>query len=277
VARLLAQKLATQMEAIVVVESKPGDNGNIAAEYVAKAKPDGYTLLVNTSAVVFSPAYGEKLSFDLLTDFAPVEMVSSSPFALAVNPAIPSGNLNEFISYLRANPGKFNYGSPGTGGISHLGGLLFLQANGLSAVHIPYKSGGQVMTDIAAGHIQFSIQGLTNVVPLMKANRVRALATTGLTRAALLPDVPTLNETVMPKFELVNFGGVLAPARTPPAIIRRLNVEIAKAFQDPDIKAKLFLEGGEPRTSSVEEYGVYLRNELNRWTKIVKDNNIKPD
>jgi tripartite-type tricarboxylate transporter receptor subunit TctC len=203
VARLIAQKMAAQMNASVVVDNKPGANGNIGAEFVAKSKPDGYTLLLDTNQTVLSRAFDQKLGYDVFKDLAPVGFIASSPFVLAVNSAVPVNNVAEFVAYLKTNPGKLAFGSGGVGAMSHFGPILFLQAFGVSALHVPFKGAGPALLDLAAGRVQFTMQGPTVVVPLAKDKRVKMIAITSLTRSPLLPDLPTLAESGMPGFELV--------------------------------------------------------------------------
>jgi tripartite-type tricarboxylate transporter receptor subunit TctC len=276
IARLLAQTLSVQMNANFVVDNRDGANGNIANELVAKSKPDGYALLVTTATMVLSRAFGEKLGYDMLTDLAPVALVASSPYFLVVHPSVPVNSVEEFIAYAKANPDKLAYGSGGF--INFLRPMLFMQSFGLKALHVPYKGGGAAMVDLLAGRIQFRFADIAQVVPLIKDKRLKVLAFTGLKRAAELPDVPTLAETVMPGVELAgNWYGVMAPAKTSPAIVNKLSGEILKTLQNPDIISKLAQQGQLPFGASSNEFGAYLRNELERWTKVIKDNNIKPE
>jgi tripartite-type tricarboxylate transporter receptor subunit TctC len=274
-ARLLAAKLSAQMNANVFVDNKPGASGHIGNESAAKSKPDGYTMLFNDAGVVLAPALGEKLGYDLFKELAPVSFVAASPFALIVHPSVPSNTAAEFIAYLRANPDKLAYGSAGIGTVNHLGPLRFLQLNGLSALHVPYKGGALMMLDVAAGRVQWAITSLVTVLPLAKEKRIKVLAYGGLKRSPLLPEVPTLSETVMPGFEVGNWNAVMVPAQTPPAIVTRLNGEILKALQDAGLKSRLEEQGAEPRSSTPEEYNLYLKSELERWTKVVKTAGVK--
>jgi tripartite-type tricarboxylate transporter receptor subunit TctC len=273
-ARLLAQSLSTQMNGNVVVENRVGASGNIGADYVAKSKPDGYTVLLNTGGVILSRAFGEKLNYDVLNDLAPVTLAASAPQVLYVNLAVPASNLSEFIAYVKANPGKLAYGSSGVGGTSHLASLLFLQTNGLSALHVPYKGSELAALDVVSGRIQFAMQGVAAVAQLVKDKRVKALAFTGLRRSPLLPDLPTAAET-MPGFEISSWFGIMVPVKTPPAIAKRLNTEIIKALQDPEVQAKLAQQGAETMGTTPEAYANYLRSELDRWTQVIKTAGIK--
>ena len=277
VARALAQKLSTQMNIIVIAENKPGANANIATEFVARARPDGQTLLFNTPALILSRAFGDKLSYDAIKDFAPVALVASSPYVLVTHPSVPADTVGDFIALVKAHPDKLAYGSAGAGSLTHLAGLLFLQANGASALHVPYKGGGPALQDLVGGRIAFAMQGQTAVVPLVKDKRLKALAFTAMKRSPLFPDVPTLNESGMPGFEIGAWFGVLVPANTPSAIVKRLNAEIVKAVQDPDLKARLAHEGVETLGSTPEQYGVYFRAEVERWTRVAKSSGVKPE
>ena len=277
VARQLAQKLSQQMNANVVVDNRPGANGNIGAEFVAKSKPDGSTLLLNTSSVILSPALGEKTSYDVFKDLTPVSLVAAAPQLLIAHPSVPANTPAEFIAYVRANPNKLSYGSSGIGNITHLGPLLFLQANGLSALHVPYKGASFAAIDLVAGRIQFRFSDLTSVLPMVTDKRVKPIATAGLRRSVLLPEVPTFAETVMPGFEVGSWFGVLMPPNTPAAIVRRLNGEIFKALQNPEMKARLAQDNVDPIGSSTEEYAAYLKSEFQRWSSLIKSSGIKSE
>jgi len=277
VARVLAQKLGEQMGQTVVVENKPGANGNIAAELVAKSLPDGYTVFYNTSAVALSPALYKKLGYDVLSDFAPVALTAVIPLVLAVHPSLPVTTIQEFIDYLKLNPGKFSYGSAGNGNITHLGAFLMLQAKGLSAAHIPYKGSAPALMDLVGGQTQFTTDTVNSALPFIKEKRLRALAVTSLTRTSVLPDVPTLNETVMPGFEVGAWQGLLVPAKTSPEIVKRLNAEILKVLASSDVRAKLALQGAEPLGSTPTEYGAYIKSEVDRWIRVVKQSGVTLD
>ena len=276
-ARLLSQRLAAQMNATVLVDNKPGANGHIAAEFVAKSRPDGYNLLLHSPTMIIGRALGEKTGYDLLQDLAPVSLIASSPELLFVHPAVPANNVAEFIAYLRANPDKLAYGSSGTGSITHLASLLFLQLNGLRALHVPYKGSPPVMLDLVGGRIHFTMQGVTSGLAMVKDKRLKVLAIASLARTPLLPDVPTLTETVMPGFEVGAWYGLMTRARTPPEIIKRLNAETVTALKDPDVKARLAQENADPIIATPEEFGAYIKSELERWTKVIKGADLKPE
>ncbi|NBS46541.1 MAG: tripartite tricarboxylate transporter substrate binding protein [Betaproteobacteria bacterium] len=270
VARVLAQKLAEQMGQSVVVDNKPGANGNIAAELVAKAPADGYTLFYNTSAVALSPALYKKLGYDVRADFAPVALTAVIPLVLAVHPSVPANSVAEFIAHLKANPGKLSYGSAGNGNITHLGAYLMLQSQGLTAVHVPYKGSAPALTDAVAGQTQFLTDTINSALPFIREKRLRALAVTSLQRSPVLPEVPTLNESGLRGFEVGAWQGLMVPARTPVDIVNRLNTEVMKALASADVRARLAAQGASPLGSTPAEYASYLRDELQRWDRVVK-------
>ncbi len=277
IARVIAQKLTEQMGLPIIVENKAGANGNIAAEFVAKAQPDGYTLLYNTSSIALSPALYKKLGYYVRTDFAPVILTSAVPLLLSVNPSVPANNVKEFIDLLRAKPNALSYGSAGIGNITHLGSFLFLQSQGLVATHVPYKGSGPSVVATIAGEVQFNMEPLTVGLSSAKDKRIRPLVVTNLKRSAILPDVPTLNETVMPGFEVATWQGILAPARTPPEIVNRLNAEVTKALASPDVREKLQAQGADLLGSTPEQYAAYLKAEVERWSKVVKSSGVQFD
>lgn len=277
VARVLAQKLTEQMGQPVVVDNKPGANGNIAAELVTKAPSDGYTLFYNTSAVALSPALYKKMSYDVRADFAPVALTAVIPLVLAVHPSLPVNTVQEFVQYAKNNPDKLSYGSAGNGNITHLCAYLILQDKGLTAVHAPYKGSAPALTDLVAGQTQFTTDTINSALPFIKEKRLKALAVTSLKRTSVLPDVPTLSETIMPGFEVGAWQGVLVPAKTSPDIIKRLNAEVVKALASADVRAKLAVQGAEPLGSTPVEYGNYIKSELDRWSRVVKQTGASLD
>ncbi|HQQ68913.1 MAG TPA: tripartite tricarboxylate transporter substrate binding protein [Alicycliphilus sp.] len=270
VARVLAQKLSEQMGQPVVVDNKPGANGNIGAVQVSKAVADGHTVLYNTSSITLSPALYKSLQYDVLRDLAPVALTAVVPLALVVSPAVPASNVREFVAYAQANPGKLSYGSAGNGNVTHLAAYQFAKAQGIEATHVPYRGSAPADVDLAAGQIQFMTDTINSVMSFVKDRRMKLLAVTTARRMSLYPDVPTLAETVMPGFEAGAWQGVMVPAATPAAVVQRLNAEINKALQSTDVRGKLAVQGAEPLGSTPEEYGAYVRKELARWAGVVK-------
>lgn len=276
VSRVIAQQLSVQLGVSVVVDNKPGAGGNIAAELVARAPADGYTVFYNTSAIVIGPALYGKVNYDTLNDFAPVALTASVPLVLVVNPKLPIRSVKEFIDYARANPDKLNYSSSGTGTITHLASAMFSTQMGLQTQHVPYKGSAPGLVDLAAGQTQFMTDTMNTVLPYVRDGRLRALGVASLKRSPLLPEVPTLAETI-PGFEAAAWQGVVLPAQTPSEIVTRLNQEVNKALQNPEVRAKLAAQGADILGGSSAEYAAYLRSELPRWAKAVKDSGAKAE
>ncbi len=270
VARVLGKKLSEQMGQSVVIDNKPGANGNIGAVAVSKAAADGYTVLYNTSSITLSPALYKNLSYDVQRDLAPVALTAVVPLALVVNPAVPANNVREFVTWAKTQGGKLSYGSAGNGNVTHLVAYQFAQQMGIDAVHVPYKGSAPADVDLVAGQIQFMTDTINSVMPFVKDKRMKLLAVTTAKRMSLFPDAPTLGETVMPGFEAGAWQGVMVPAGTPAAVVQRLNAEIAKALQSAEVKEKLAQQGAEPLGSSPEEYAAYIKKELARWAAVVK-------
>ena len=274
VARVLAQKMSDQMGQQVVIDNKPGANGNIAAELVAKAPADGYTVLYNTSSIALSATLYKKLNYDVRTDFSPIALTAVIPLVLMVHPSVPVQNLDQLVQHLKANPGKVSYGSAGNGNITHLGAFLILQQKGVQANHIPYKGSIPALTDLVGGQTQFMTDTVNSALPFIKDNKLRAIAVTSLKRTSVLPQVPTLSELGMPQFEVGAWQGLLAPAKTPPEVIARLNAEINKALAAPDVKAKLAVQGADPLGSSPAEYGQYIKSEIDRFANVIRQSGV---
>jgi tripartite-type tricarboxylate transporter receptor subunit TctC len=254
----------------VVVDNKPGANGNIGGALVSKAAADGHTLLYNTSSITLSPALYKSMQYDVLRDLAPVALTAVVPLALVVNPAVPANSVQEFVAYAKANPGKLSYGSAGNGNVTHLAAYQFVRAQGIEATHVPYRGSAPADVDLAAGQIQFMTDTINSVMAFVKDRRMKLLAVTTAKRMSLFPEVPTLAETVMPGFEAGAWQGLMVPAGTPAAVVQRLNAEVNKALQSADMRDKLAVQGAEPLGSTPEEYGAYVRKELARWATVVK-------
>ena len=271
VARVIAQKTSEQMGQPIVIENRAGANSNIGSALVAKAAPDGYTVLYNTSAVTLSPALYKSIGYDLKRDLAPVALTAVVPLALVVSNDVPANNVKEFIAYARSRPGKLSYGSAGNGNITHLGAYQLARSTGIEAVHIPYKGSAPADVDLAAGQIQFMTETINSVIPFIKDKRIKLLAVTTPKRISLFPDVPTLAEAGVPGSEAGAWQGLMVPAKTPRPVVDRLNAEVNKALQSAEVRAKLASQGTEPLGSTAEEYAAYIDRELLRWSRVVKE------
>jgi tripartite-type tricarboxylate transporter receptor subunit TctC len=216
----------------------------------------------------------KKLSYDVLRDLVPVALTATVPLGLVVNPSLPIHNVSEFIAYAKANPGKLTYGSAGAGNVTHLGAFQFLQANGIEALHVPYKGSAPADADLVGGQIQFMTDTINSIAGFVREKRLRLLAVTTPKRTALFPDVPTLAESGMPGFEVSAWQGMMVPSNTPVPVINRLNAELTKALQDPEVQQKMAIQGAIPLGSTPEEYGTYIKSELARWSKIVKQTGV---
>ena len=277
-ARIFALKLGESMGQQIVVDNKPGAGGNIAAAEAAKAPADGYSIFYNTSAISIAPSLYSKLNYDVLKDYAPVALTATVPLVLVINPALPVRNVQELVAYSRANPAKMNYASSGSGTITHLAGALFATQMGLAMQHIPYKGSAPALVDVAGGQTQMMIDTINTVLPYVKDNRLRALAIAIPRRSAALPDVPTLEEAAkLPGFEMSAWQGIVVPAATPKEIVARLNAEVNKAVQNADLRQRLAAQGAEPLGGSSDHYAAYIKSELGRWSKVVKDSGAKAD
>jgi tripartite-type tricarboxylate transporter receptor subunit TctC len=274
VARVIAQKMSDQMGQQIVVDNRPGANSNLGAAFVAKAAPDGYTVLYNTSAVTLSPALYKNMTYDVQRDLAPVGLAAVVPLALVVANSVPANNVKEFIAYAKANSGKLSYGSAGNGNVTHLAAYQFTKATGIDAVHVPYKGSAPADVDLAAGQIQFMTETVNSVMAFVKDKRMKMLAVTTPKRLSIFPDVPTLAEAGVPGFDVGAWQGLMVPAKTPAPIVERLNAELMKALQSPEVRAKLAQQGTEPLGSTPAEYGAYIKSELARWSKIVKETGV---
>ena len=276
-ARTLAPKLAELIGQPVIVENKPGAGTNIANEFVAKAAPDGTTLLVNTPAVAINMSLYRNLPFDTLRDFAPVSMFSESPNILVVNAKLAAASLKDFLAYARANPGKLNYSSAGAGTTQHLSAELLKLRTGISMVHVPYKGTAPSLTALLAGEVDASFANIPAVLQHVKSGRLRPLASTGAKRAAQMPEVPTMKEAGVEGVEVTVWYGVLAPAATPKEMVAGLSGAVAKAAHDPEMKKRLAEQGAEPVGNSAEEFAKILEDEVATWAEVVKVSGARVD
>jgi len=275
--RLVGMKMAESLGQPFIVENKPGANGTIGATFVAKSAPDGYTILFShVGPMAISPAVVDKMPYDTLKDFEPVTQVASGALVLLVRNDIPITNLKELVAYGKANQGKMSCGSVGPASTSHLACELFHILGGVQTIHVPYKGSAPVITDMLGGQISIAFLNIAGAMPQMRANQIRPVAVTTLKRSGVLPDLPTMNET-MPGFEVNSWYGMMAPAGTPKAIVQTLQREVAKALKAPDVAEKLKEFGLDPVGNTPEEHAAQLRADLERWGKVAKAAKIKVD
>jgi tripartite-type tricarboxylate transporter receptor subunit TctC len=270
-ARALADKLSQALGQPVIVESKPGAGATIGADYVAKAKPDGHTLLMGAVHHTIASSVYKKLPYDFSKDLAPVTTVALVPNVLVVNASTPVKNVAELVAMLKPTPGKFAYGSNGNGTAQHLIGTQFQNLTGTDVIHIPYKGSGPLSTDLLGGQILMSFDTITPVLPHIKAGKLRPLAVTTAKRSAALPDVPTLEEAGLKGFNIGTWFGVLAPVATPKDIVARLNAEMVKIIQSPEFKAKMADIGAEPIGNTSAQMAQQIASETEKFGKLVKD------
>lgn len=275
--RIIAERLTQNMGQPVVMENRGGAGGNVGAEAAARSAPDGYTLVLVAPSLAISPSLYAKLNYDPVKDLAPISLVGTVPNVLITHPSVPAQNLAEFIALAKTKPGGMNFGSGGSGTSNHLGGELFNSVAGVKLVHVPYKGVNLAMNDVLGGQIQLVVIGIPAALPHIKAGRLRALGVIAPQRAPTLPEVPTVAEAGLPNYEVTTWYGVLAPAGTPRAIIARLNTELGRVMHAPDLKERFAATGTEPRTSTPEEFADYIRQEIAKWGKVVRDAGLKAD
>jgi len=270
-ARALAEKLQQSVGQPVIVESKPGAGATLGADYVVKSKPDGYTLLVGAVHHTIASSVYKKLPYDFQKDLAPITTIALVPNVLSVNAASPVKNVAELVALLKSQPGKHNYGSNGNGTAQHLIGTQFENMTGTQFAHIPYKGSGPLVTDLLGGQITMTFDNVTPVLPHIKAGKLRPLAVTTAKRSSALPDVPTLDEAGLKGFNIGTWFGVLAPAATPKEIVTRLNTEMVKIIQSPEFRKRMGEIGAEPIGDSTDQMAAQIKNETEKFAKLVKE------
>ena len=277
VARILSAKLADDWRQPVIVDNRAGADGVIGTDLAAKAPPDGHTLFMGTAGnLAINPSLYSKVPFDIARDFAPLTQIVTVDMMLTVNPSLPARSVKELIALAKAQPGKFNYASTGTGGIPHLGAELFVRMADLDIHHVPYKGGGPAMADLIAGHVQVYVMSVVQGAPSVKDGRARALALLSPKRSPLLPDVPALAETIS-GYEATNWYGLVVPAKTPAATQRRIHTDVLKAMRLPDVNDAIVGQGAVPTVSSPEEFAAFLKAETAKWAKVIREANIKAE
>ena len=277
-ARVLGIKLSDSLGEQVVIDNRAGANGNIGMEIVAKAPPDGHTIVLGYIAnVAIGPSLYDKLPFDPVKDYEPITLLATSPNVLVAHPSVKATNMKELIALAKAQPGKLNYASASVASVGHLTGELINQLAGIKMTHVAYKGSGQAVTDLLGGHIQLMYSGFSSTLTHIKSGKLRAIAQTGEKRSPALPDVPTIAESGFPKFEATAWYGVHAPAKTPKPIVNKLNAEFVKALKLPDVRERLSSLGFEIAGSTPEQYASYIKSEIKKWEKVVKASGAKPE
>ncbi len=277
-ARLLSEPLARLINQPVVIDNRPGASGNTAYQYVARAKPDGYTLLISYSGYhVGNPSLMDKLPWDPIKDFTPLALLTTSTNVIAVHPSVPANNLKEFIAYAKANPGKLNYASQGNGSVSHIGTEIFKQIANIDLVHVPYKGSGAAIQDVLSGQVQVFITTPPSVMQHIQIDKLKALAVTGKTRHPMLPNVPTTAEAGVPSFQLESWVGLYAPANTPPAVVAKITDAVKRSMELPEVKQRADTAGVDISYLNPTALDALLKKELPYWNKIIKSANIHLD
>jgi tripartite-type tricarboxylate transporter receptor subunit TctC len=270
IARVVGAKISESLGQPVLIESKPGANGTIGATFVAKSAPDGYTLLFShVGPIAISPALVKEMPYDSVKDFSPITQVVSGPTILVVRPGIPATTMKELLAYAKANPGKLSYGSVGPASTTHLAGEMVKLMGGVDILHVPYKGSAPVVTDMLGGQIDMAFINVAGILPQIQSGKVRPIAVSTLKRSSILPEVPTVAET-LPGFEVNSWYGMMAPAGTPKDIVMLLYRECVKALKAPDVVERLKQNGLDPVGSTPEEYAAKIHDDLERWAKIVK-------
>ena len=276
-ARIVAQKLSENLGQQVVADNRPGATGNIGGELAARAAPDGYTLIQVATSHATNPALQAKMPFDPIRDFAPVTLLSQAPNLWVVHPSLPAHNMRELIALAKSRPGQIDYASAGTGSSQHLAGELLKSLAGIAMVHIPYKGSPPALIDVLGGRVVLMCSTIAPAMPQVKAGKLRALAVTSLTRSAAAPEIPTVAESGLPGYEATAWQGVLAPAATPRDIIVKINTEIVRVINQPEVRKQLADQGYEPVGNSPEQFAAYIKSEISKWTRVIKAAGLKAE
>ena len=276
-ARAVSQKLSEQVNQPVVIDNRPGANTNVGTEFVAKAPADGYTLLATASTLTINPSLYPVLPYDPIRSFAPITLIGSTPLILVVHPSLPVKSLKDLIALAKAKPGELHYGSAGNGSTLHLAGEMLNSLARIKLVHVPYKGVTGAFSDLLGGQISIMFPGAPIALPQVRAGKLRAIGTTGEKRSAAAPELPSLGESGLPGYEVSVWYGMLAPVGTPLAIVTRLHAEISKIIQLPDIKERWATLGAEPLHNTPEQFAAFLKADLGKWAKVVRESGAKID
>jgi len=276
-ARAVGQKLSEEWKQPVIVDNRPGAGANIGAEIVVKSPPDGYTLLLASTIHTINPSLYRKLAYDPVRDFSPITLIALTSQVLVVHPSLPVKTVKELVAYARKRPGQIHYSSAGNGSQPHLTAELFKSRTGIDLVHVPYKGAPPAMNDLLAGHVALSFATSPSAVPQVKNGKLRALAVSTAKRIAALPEVPTLDESGLPGFEASGSNGLVGPAGMPPAVVEKLNAAVVRIVKEPAMQKFLSEQGAEPYTNTPAEYAAYIKADVAKWAKAVKDSGARVD
>lgn len=276
--RVVGQKLGAPLGQQIVVENRPGAGGSIGAEMVAKAAPDGYTLLLgSTSEIAQYPNVNPRIAYNPQRDFAPISLVGNVPLVLVAHPSLPAKTVKELVALAKSRPGEINFSSAGNGSTTHLAVELLVLTTGIRMAHVPYKGSAPAVTDLVAGNVQIGIPTMPAALPFVKAGRLNALAVSTAKRSPAMPHVPSMQEAGVDRYDTALWTGILAPSGTPNAILLRLHNEIAKLIRLPDVEEALAKQGAEPASSTPEQFSTYIKSEFAKWAKVVKESGVRFD
>ena len=275
VARAVASKLTDIVGQQIIVDNRGGGGTIIGTELGARAAPDGYTLLFGSTTLAINPSLRATLPYDTLKDLVPVTQASFQPYVLSVHPAVPAKNVKEFVALAKARPGALTYGSPGLGSGSHLVAEMFALSTGIKTIHVPYKGSSPAMADLIGGQIQYTYGTILAVAPQVRTGKIRALAVSSSARSGIMPDVPTIAEAGVPRFDASSWNGVFVPAGTPRPIINRIHESVVKSLAAPEVRERLTADGAEPVGSTPEQFTAFVRSELVKWAKVIKAADIR--
>lgn len=276
-ARAIAQKMTEAWQQTVIVDNRAGATGSIGMELAAKSSPDGYTIVLNSATYSAMPATRRRIPYDLVRDFAPITQLTSQPYVLVINPAVPAKSVSDLIAVAKGRPEGLAYGSSGQGGLSHLSGVMLASLTKANLIHVPYKGGGPALADLLAGQINLLFATPLESTPHIKTGRIRALAVSTRTRSHAMPELPTMEEAGVPGFEVSSWYGVLAPAGTPRPVIAKLNQEIVRILRMPDVIERFSRDGVDPAGTTPEQYAIHIRSEIAKWKRVVAAAGIQPE